>query len=99
MNNVLDSDVFYLVSAVSYYGLEEKNVQIEINERNALWVLEAAESQHLREKALQCIVEHFGVVSQQSHLFDLPSSLLAEIIQAAGSNTKLFPRNNDDHPL
>jgi len=97
MSNLIDSDVFYLVSAISYYGLEEKNIQIEINERNALWVYEASESRpDLREKALHCIVENFPFVSQQKHIYNLPAFLLAEIIQTVGVNTKYFLPNNDD---
>jgi len=66
ITNVVDSDAFYLLSAISYYGLEEKNIQLEINVRNALWVFEAAEFRpDLRENALSIIVENFPVISQQ----------------------------------
>jgi len=65
--------------------------------RNALLVFEAAEFRpDLRENALSIIVENFPVISQQKHIYELSSFLLAEIIQTVGSNLKLFPQNNDD---
>jgi len=66
--------------------LEDKNIQLEINEQNALWVFEASEFRpDLREKALNTIVEYFATVSQQKHIFDLPPHFLDEIIKKVGN--------------
>jgi hypothetical protein len=64
-------DAFYLISAISYYGLEDKNLLVEIDEGNALYIYEAAASYgrpDLKEKALTIIIEQFEAISQQPHI-------------------------------
>ena len=64
-------DAFYLISAISYYGLEEKNLLVEIDESNALHIYSAAASYgrpDLIEKALSIIIDKIETISQQSHI-------------------------------
>jgi hypothetical protein len=78
-------DAVHIISRIGYFGLEEKNVQVSIDESNALYIFETAESPRLREKALAVIIQKFSLISQDPHLFEMKSQDLAYIIHAIGS--------------
>lgn len=70
---------------MSYYGVEQKQFQLPIDEENCLYLYEAIELRpDMREKTLKFIIQHFSKVSQHKHMFELPSHLLATIIQSIG---------------
>src|SRR5690606_23886644 len=85
IQRVQDQDAYFLLSAISFYGLDEKHVQLEITPKNCLYIYEAADARpDLRERAMEVIVNNFQVVSQNPHMYKLSSFLLATIIQTIG---------------
>lgn len=88
IQTVLPTDAIYLLSAIGYYGLEDKNIQLDIDESNALFIFEAADNSQLRERALRVIVDKFEVVSQMNHVNEMKGDLLAEIVKAVGRSSR-----------
>lgn len=88
MQYVDPRDSVYIIPAISYFGLEEKNVQLDIDETNALYIFETADIASLREKALRVIIQKFHLISQDPHIFEMKAQSLAEIISAVGSSSQ-----------